>query len=1425
MSAASNLPAPLAISDFAAFFRALYKRRPFQWQQHLAAQVCTGQWPDYIKLPTSSGKTAVIDIAVFALAYQAAKENRLAAGRGAPRRIFFVVDRRIIVNEAYQRAHAMAKKLRDALAPQDVTSHVEEDDAILVRVAQWLQNLTGSQSAPPLDCFELRGGIYRDDAWIRSPLQPTVLTSTVDQVGSRLLFRGYGSSNRNLPIHAALTANDSLIVLDEAHCSGPFSETMQAIGRYCGEGWSQVRAINPLRFVQMTATPPQVAAQSVFELQDGDYTSDPALAQRHRCAKPISLVEAPGAKGKNKFTAVLARKLVEQAVALAADGERQKIAIVVNRVAVARAAYTLLHQKHAGRVSLMIGRMRPRDREQLTGELQRQFGSRITPADEALPSEGGEPLFLVATQCVEVGADLDFDGMVCQCASLDALRQRFGRLNRLGQAPRAAGVIVGAEEDVASPDKLDDTQPRDPIYGNALARTWHWLSQQAVSKSESNGDAAATVVDFGVEALERLIRSAAAPDGIEALSAPAPHAPVLMPAHVDMLCQTSPRPSLEPDISAYLHGVGREGADVQVCWRADFNLNSPPSEESLNDWLATVDACPPSSTECLSVPLHSFRQWLRDDPVTGDSGDVIGGQLPLEDSKPATRTDRTVLVWRGRQIEPGAAEASFLANGSNDRRLRPGDTIVIPAEFGGWKALGHVPNAPPDPAEQADQVCFTTTDPVQLHRLLMRDSDAGVEANEPVSNAASEQTAERVELARIDIADDAFLQAQAKTRWRIHPKLKPAPQLRSLWKALLKAADDPDSDLNASQWRTKAAEISGNVDQAVSSGDALNAGLLQRLVESNDQPYDGKLTRYPKGVIWVTPRHRSSKPGMLPLTTFGDDEDSLSLTGRVTLAQHSSDVIAEIQRLCDSLDVPQDLATTLATTAQFHDLGKADPRFQAMLTGKPLHVAYMQPRLWAKSNGRSIQQRGVLPESFRHEMVSLSLVDHFSVADEQSDNELLKHVITAHHGYGRPFAPICIDPSPPGINLRELGGGTVPAEERASWVAAHRLDSGISERFWRLNRRYGWWGVAYLESLLRLADWQASAHPGRGDGTLTLVARPEAHPVHVDMRNETQIVLHGIDGSNSLGFLAAVGAFRVLSINSEGKSLYLHWVSHEGAWRPVITSTQGLLDEQTVLDRLHQYLTNPPQLDLFEAIGPNLTITGNRFRVLAKQATEHCSPTDSAISYQRIPADFLAAFGCEALTEDGTPDTLIKDTALRTMSGAGHQHFIAFMRGLVESTERRHLASTLFETWRYQDEGRGANLRFDPADDRRYALRWSNPSNDPSTTMRGANRLAIEAMPMFTTAAVGGKLETTGFTQRRRQPVRWIWPIWSVPIDQETCRSLLQSSSYSRFAEPHSVNGQSWQLTAHACGVEALFMAYRINPTSKYRNFTAAVAI
>src|SRR5439155_14343359 len=202
----------------------------------------------------------------------------------------------------------------------------------------------------------------------------------------------------------------------------------------------------------------------------------------------------------------------------------------------------------------------------------------------------GPPLFVVATQCVEAGADLDFDALISQVSPLDCLRQRFGRLDRLGR--RAARGLENRGLILAAADETK-TGFADQIYGPAVAHTWAWLQE------ESRGGE--VLMDFGVDAL-------CLPKDAPRLLASRVRAPILLPAYLDAWASTSPAPAADPDVATFLHGPEAGPGDVEVVWRADL------AEDDLGDSAlaaALVGVIPPSSLEAVAVPVFVARAWLQ----------------------------------------------------------------------------------------------------------------------------------------------------------------------------------------------------------------------------------------------------------------------------------------------------------------------------------------------------------------------------------------------------------------------------------------------------------------------------------------------------------------------------------------------------------------------------------------------------------------------------------------------------------------------------------------------------------------------------------------------------------------------------------------------------------------------------------------------
>ena len=363
----------LTAADFALFFQAIHGHAPFPWQQALVDRLDREErWPDVLDLPTGAGKTAALDVAVFHLAL------RSDAPTTAALRIVLVVDRRLVVDDAYERARKIANALTDpSQAPTSGRAVVEES-------AGRLRGLGGA-GAPPLVAARLRGGAPLEDDWTRTPTQPTILCSTVDQVGSRLLFRGYGVSDRMKPVHAGLLGENTLILLDEAHLSEPFRQTLNAVREIGGADVSTA----------LLSATPGTLGQRPFSLGPDDRI-DPTLKKRLEASKRTKLMKPI----RNDPAEAFAREACEIAERLRRGGvSSPAVGVVVNRVALARAIFEALQKRTTdAQLLLMIGRSRAATRDRIVEQL-RPFRTGTTGRSEVAP------LFLVATQCLEVGVD------------------------------------------------------------------------------------------------------------------------------------------------------------------------------------------------------------------------------------------------------------------------------------------------------------------------------------------------------------------------------------------------------------------------------------------------------------------------------------------------------------------------------------------------------------------------------------------------------------------------------------------------------------------------------------------------------------------------------------------------------------------------------------------------------------------------------------------------------------------------------------------------------------------------------------------------------------------------------------------------------------------------------------------------------------
>jgi len=512
-------------TDFDAAFEALTGNPPFPWQRALYRRfISDGEdnIPATATLPTGLGKTNVI--AIWLLALATVKEK-------IPRRLVYVVNRRTVVDQTTAEVEKLRNNLRNG-------GHLPEH----VRT---------------LAISTLRGQHADNQEWSADPARPAVIAGTVDMIGSRLLFSGYGRGFKSRPLHAGFLGQDVLLVHDEAHLEPAFQCLIESIR----QEQEQCREFRRFRVMALTATPR--GGEDPFELTPEERESPDVLPaeptepihvvwRRLKAKKALTLIPVPDEEQ-------VVPRIVELAWQRGQKHSGSAIIVFVRTVeAVEKVRKGLLAKKVPDdSVSTLTGTMRGFERSRQADPRQERADpvfARFLPQPKdpgdwkTKPLDRDRTVYLICTAAGEVGVDISADHLVCDLTPLDSMVQRFGRVNRYGL--RSDTCI-----DVVHEEKSSEKKKADPFD----QRRWPTLQ------------------------LLRELHGDASPAALGQLPLPARVAaftptPTILPTSdilFDAWTLTSVRDRLpgRPPVVDYLHGVAAwQPPETYVAWREEVQL-------------------------------------------------------------------------------------------------------------------------------------------------------------------------------------------------------------------------------------------------------------------------------------------------------------------------------------------------------------------------------------------------------------------------------------------------------------------------------------------------------------------------------------------------------------------------------------------------------------------------------------------------------------------------------------------------------------------------------------------------------------------------------------------------------------------------------------------------------------------------------------
>ena len=919
------------VPPFHEFYEALNGWPPFPWQARLADQVAkSGCWPTEIGVPTGLGKTACLDIAVWWLAGQA---ECPPAERKAPTRIWWLVNRRLLVDSTAEHAQKISETLADS--PVDC----------LRVVGDRLRSIGASQGPSPLEVIRLRGGVAARRP--TDPARPAIILSTIPMYGSRLLFRGYGTSRTMRPIDAALAGTDSLLLLDEAHLAPHLAGLISALAD-CTQGSKRIlcKERSQPQLVALTATG-NASERDRFDLSDDDDRNE-TVRQRLDAKKPLEIRVHP--KHSVKHLAEAARDLLQRT-------NPSSCLVFTNTPDSARGVFAHLQKWFPeSETILLTGRTREREAK----SVREQILSRVDgmAADRSLAEPRTRHLIVVATQTLEVGADVDAEYLVTETCGVRALTQRLGRVNRLGRFEHARTVLVHMPPH-GSTRRSGKGSHGWPVYGAE--------PEAVLARLTKARDSATGSVGLSPRVISEVLGVPRDKPG---------RAPEILNGLLWEWTKTTTPPLGEAPVEPYFSGISAADYSVSVIWRAHI------PKEGQRLW----PRC--SADEVVAVPIREVRNALRE---AGDVQRLAADQITIESAQTRDLRPGDIIVLRSDQgllddfgWNPDATslvfDMSILAKG-------------LPLEEEAIERLGELSLKTP---------VTTASGPVELRRLLKI-------AVGDVPDSEATDDAERREAAR----------------WIRRGLREMTP---STWK-------QPD------EWREFVADLDPSVESAPNE-----VHRLARVSAKKERPSDEL------------------------------DENSLAPSA-VHLDRHGEAVGSMCRMISRQVGIASELSDVIERAGMWHDTGKADSRFQRWLDPTDRAAYDLNAPLLAKSNlprslWNAMRVAAGWPRGGRHEALSARLVQRSIRTSENGHDpdlaELLVHLVISHHGSGRPVVPPAADDASEKVVV-EIKGVRLECSADLSVI-----DWDQPGRFRRLNERFGPWGLALMETILRQADHSVS---------------------------------------------------------------------------------------------------------------------------------------------------------------------------------------------------------------------------------------------------------------------------------------------------------------------------------------------------------------